>query len=107
MRYKMILVICLIIFGFIYCQKESADNYKYKSRGIITGQDFRMCPSPCCGGWFIKIDSLTYEFDSLPAGSNINMGQSSFPLAVKLDWALSNSFNCPSLRISIQKIARE
>ena len=109
MKYKTVLVICLILFGFIYCQKqkENTDTYNYKSTGIITGQDVRMCPSPCCSGWFIEIDSLTYEFDSLPSSSNINLEKEIFPLIVKLDWQLSDLIECPNKRITIQKIAKK
>jgi len=105
MKYKTLVGICFIIFGFISCQEEN--SYNYKSIGIITGQDARMCPSPCCGGWFIKIDSLTYEFDSLPDNSNINLAKETFPLVVKLDWQLSNTLECPNKRITIQRIAKE
>jgi hypothetical protein len=105
MKHKTVLGICLIVLGFLCCQKEG--NYKYESIGIITGQDARMCPSPCCGGWFIKIDSLTYEFDSLPDNSNINLAVEKFPLVVKLNWQLSNTVECPNKRITIQRIARE
>ncbi len=103
MKYKTALIICLIVFGFLYCRKEESNNYE--SFGIITGQDPRMCPSPCCGGWFIKIDSLTYEFDSLPDNSNINLAKETFPLVVKLDWQLLNINGCPNKRITIQRIA--
>ena len=103
MKYKILLSICLIISGFTYCHKESSDNFE--SIGTITGQDMRMCPSPCCSGWFINIGSLTYEFDSLPAGSAINLEEATFPLVVKLDWQLSNTTECPNKRITIQRIA--
>ena len=66
-----------------------------------------MCPSPCCSGWFIKIDSLMYEFDTLPTNSNINLEKETFPLMVKLDWQLLNIIECPNTRITIQKIAKE
>ena len=105
MKYKIVLGICLMFFGFIYCQKENSHNYK--SIGTITGQDVRMCPSPCCNGWFINIDSLTYEFDTLPTNSNINLEKETFPFIVKLDWLLSNTIECPNKRITIQKIAKE
>ena len=105
MKYKIVLGICLMFFGFIYCQKENSHNYK--SIGTITGQDVRMCPSPCCSGWFINIDSLTYEFDTLPTNSNINLEKETFPFIVKLDWQLSNIIECPNKRITIQKIAKE
>jgi len=109
MRYKTLLGVCLILFGFIYCQKqkEITDSYNYKSIGTITGQDVRICPSTCCSGWFINIDSLTYEFDTLPTSSNINLEKETFPLIVKLDWQLSNIIECPNKRITIQKIAKE
>ena len=107
MKYKTVLGICLIIFGFIYCQKQNENADNYKSIGTITGQDARMCPSPCCSGWFIKIDSLTYEFDSLPSSSNINLEKETFPLVVKLDWQLSNTIECQNKRITIQRIAKE
>ena len=105
MNYKTLLGICLIIFGFIYCHKES--SYNYKSIGTITGQDVRMCPSPCCSGWFIKIDSLTYEFDTLPSSSGINLEKETFPLVVKLDWQLSDLLECPNKRITVQRIEKE
>ena len=109
MNYKILLGFCLITFGFLFCQKqkENTDNYSYKSIGTITGPDIRLCPSPCCGGWFIKIDSLTYEFDSLPDNSNIKLEKETFPLVVKLDWQLSSTIECPNKRITIQKIAKE
>ena len=105
MKYLIVLGVCLIIFGFICCHKES--SYNYKSIGTITGQDVRMCPSPCCSGWFINIDSLTYKFDTLPTNSNINLEKETFPFIVKLDWLLSNTIECPNKRITIQKIAKE
>ena len=107
MKYKTFLCICLILFGFIYCQKQKENTDNYKSVGTITGQDARMCPSPCCSGWFINIDSLTYEFDTLPTSSNINLEKETFPFIVKLDWLLSNTIECPNKRITIQKIAKE
>jgi len=105
MYYKYILVFCVIIFGFIYCQKENSNNYN--SAGIITGQDMRMCPTPCCGGWYIRIDSVTYEFGSLPANSNVNLAKDTFPLAVKLDWELSKTESCSDKWITISRIARQ
>ena len=105
MKYKTVLGICLIIFGFMCCHKEN--SYHYKSIGTITGQDLRDCPSPCCSGWFIKIDSLTYEFDSLPTNSSINLDKETFPVVVKLDWQLSDTLGCPNKRIIIQRIVKE
>jgi hypothetical protein len=76
------------------------------SMGKITGPDPRMCPSPCCGGWFIQIDGLTYEFDSIPANSDIDLQKDPFPILVKLDWKLSDKLSCPDKRIIIQRIKK-
>ena len=101
MQSKMMLVICILILGFIGCQKGK----DYKSNGIIIGPDIRMCI--CCGGWYIQIDSLTYEFDSIPRNSNINLQKDSFPIFVKLDWELSTKAGCLNKRITIQRILKE
>ena len=92
----------LIVISFPFCHKE---NVNYMSEGTILGPDIRMCA--CCGGWFIKIDSTTYEFDSLPANSGIDLGKENFPLKVKLDWKLAERAACPDLRIDIQRITKE
>jgi hypothetical protein len=106
MKFKFLLGICLTILGFVYCQKENSNVYK--STGTITGPDMRMCPSPCCGGWFIIIDGLTYEFDTLPVNSDISLGKETFPLAVKLDWELSGGIiECPNKRITVQRIKKK
>jgi hypothetical protein len=101
-RIRMISAITMMIFGFICCHKE--DNNGYQSHGKITGPDIRMCA--CCGGWYIEIDSTTYEFDSLP-DKTINLQKDTFPIFVKLNWQLSGKIACPSKRIIIQKIAKE
>lgn len=103
-KYRAVLIFCFIIFALYYCEKDGGHNYK--SVGTITGQDVRMCPSPCCGGWFIKIDSLIYEFDTLPDNSGINLEKETFPLVVKLDWQVSDTSGCPNKRITIQRIAK-
>ena len=92
----------IIIFGFICCHKDN--NEDYKSKGKILGPDYRECA--CCGGFYIQIDSLTYEFDSIPTNSNINLQKDTFPISVKLDWQLSDNPACPNKRISIQKIIK-
>ena len=103
MKTKFLLAICLMMICFVCCQKEN--NNGFQSNVIITGPDIRMCA--CCGGWYIQIDSLTYEFDSMPRNSNIDLQQDSFPIAVKLDWQLSNQIACPDKRIIIKRIKKE
>ena len=103
MKTKILLAICLIILCFVCCQKGI--NNDYQSNGIITGPDIRMCA--CCGGWYIQIDGSTYEFDSLPGNSNIDLQKDSFPILVKLDWQLSNQIACPDKRITVIRIIKE
>lgn len=103
MKAKYFLGVCIILFGFLYCRKE--DSHIYKSDGIITGPDIRMCA--CCGGYYIQIDTVTYEFNSLPDNSDIDLQKETFPLAVKLDWQLANLTGCPDPKIIIQRIRKE
>lgn len=104
MNVKILAVVCILFAGFHFCNKENDKDYE--SYGKITGPDARMCPSPCCGGWFIEIESKTYEFDSIPANSNINLQKESFPIYVKLDWQLSDKISCPTKRITIQRVIK-
>jgi hypothetical protein len=103
LKVKLIIVISAIFVVLICCRKGNSDDYK--SNGIITGGDFRMCA--CCGGWFIQIDNTIYEFDKLPDNSKINLDTESFPVYVKLDWQLSDLTGCPDKKITIQRIKKE
>jgi hypothetical protein len=103
MKAKVIVLICTVFITFFCCQKE--DSHIYKSDGIITGPDIRMCA--CCGGYYIQIESVIYEFNSLPDNSNIDLQTESFPLFVKLDWQLANLTGCPDTKIIIQRIKKE
>jgi hypothetical protein len=102
MKPKIIAVISLFLFVIICCHKENSNEYK--SDGIITGADIRACA--CCGGWFIKIDSILYEFDTLPDNSDINLEKETFPVYVKLDWQLATGY-CPGNKIIIKRIKKE
>ncbi len=62
----------------------------YQSVGKIVGYDLAMCQ--ICGGFFIDIDSVRYNFDTLPATSNIVLGKETFPVSVKLDWTMKQDF---------------
>jgi len=94
-------MIC-VISGMICCQADTDNDFK--SKGIITGPDLRMCI--CCGGWRIAIEGETYNFDSLPVSSDINLQKETFPINVKLDWVQSTAMSCPKW-IEIQKIIKE
>lgn len=83
------LVVALIFLAINACTYDNIQIQNFKSKGIITGPDFRMCI--CCGGWEIVIENKTYHFSQLPANSGINLDKEKFPLRVKLDWDIDNS----------------
>ncbi len=86
--------------------QQLIENMRFlNSTGVITGPDLRMCI--CCGGWYIQIDQTTFEFDSLPLNSNIILQKDPFPIAVQLDWQLSDVSGCPDKRIIIHKITKD
>lgn len=82
---KIILGSVLLIIIAISCTQ--VEDKKYASEGVITEIDIRECS--CCGGYFIEIGDSTYRFTVLPPGSNVNLANPSFPIAVKLDWKAS------------------
>jgi len=81
MNSKLLIVVFFILIGFMGCKKPTTSDFQ--SNGIITGVDTKMCA--CCGGWYIQIDNVTYEFETLPADSNIDLQNATFPITVKLD----------------------
>jgi hypothetical protein len=103
MNTKLSLVVCFLLLGVASCTKEK--NNGYQSEGKILGPDLRMCA--CCGGWYIQIDNVTYEFDTLPANSTVDLQKDTFPIMVKLDWQLSDKGACPDSRINIIRIVKE
>ena len=78
---RLIFVGLFFLVGISACSEVEND---YMSNGTITGVDIRECI--CCGGYFIDIDNITYRFDVLPGGSNLNLDNPTFPIYVKLDW---------------------
>ena len=96
-----IVLILGVFIGMVCCQ---TDIYEYKSKGQITGPDVGMCI--CCGGWKIIIDGETYNFNSLPGSSNIDLQKETFPVNVKLDWVSSTQTGCPKW-IDIINIIKE
>lgn len=101
MRIKGILLVILILIGIIVsCEKEGS----YQSNGVITGPDIRDCI--CCGGYFIEIGDSTYNFDTLPASSEIDLETETFPINVNLDWSFDR--DCGGIEyIDISKIAKQ
>jgi hypothetical protein len=102
MKTVLIIIFSVLATGFSLCHRENND---FRSSGLITGPDVRDCA--CCGGWYIEIDTVVYEFDTLPENSGIDLVKETFPIKVKLDWQLSERTACPYNRIDIQRIVKE
>ena len=94
------LALSIFILAFSSCTKSN----KYENIGVITGQDFGMCP--CCGGWFIEIDNTTYRFDQTPENSNLNLENQTFPMEVELNWE-TKDLQCNGDEIIVREIARK
>lgn len=101
----------IIFFGFSFilffsCSKDnSTDNDNlYKSKGVITGYDYRKCM--CCGGWFIEISGSAYRFQEIPKESNLNLEIDTLPLNLELDWKKSNT-PCLGDEITVQRIRKK
>ena len=103
MKAKIVLVVIIILTGFVCCHKE-VNNSGYQSEGLISGPDLRACA--CCGGYYVQIDKTTYEFDSLPPNSDINLQKDTFPILIKLNWQISQKTPCPLQRITILKMLK-
>ncbi len=99
MKIKQVVLAILMLTGIVLsCEKEDS----YKSTGVITGFDMRECI--CCGGYFIEIGDFTYNFDTLPSSSQINLATDTFPINVNLDWSYDR--DCGGIQyIEITKIA--
>jgi hypothetical protein len=102
-QFKTILIGVVLLAGLNLCQK--GDDV-FQSKGVITGQDIRACAAPCCGGWYIVIDNKTYEFNTLPDGSGIDLNTATFPISIELDWKTDSTINCSDYRITVLRAAR-
>jgi hypothetical protein len=63
------------------CKKTTVPSFQ--SEGTVFKEDFALCP--CCGGFFIKINSDTLRFFKLPEASGI-LTNTPLPYRLKLDW---------------------
>ena len=83
-----------IVFSIVLIScKKSGINYR--SMGVITGEDDRMCMT--CGGYYISIDSNHYRFWSLPANSSINLNHAKYPIRILLNWHKDTSTKIPDI----------
>lgn len=77
---KLFLPFCMIL-SLIACRKMENGDFDLAT---LTGQDLRLCA--CCGGWFIKIDTTTWRFDTAPAKSEVDLNTVTYPLDILLKW---------------------
>jgi len=54
----------------------------------LIGIDFRLCPSPVCGGYWIEIGQDTLRFLNFPSNSDVGDLDSDtvFPIPVEVIW---------------------
>ena len=82
---KILLAFIVVLSILTSCKKiENPNQSDGFSDGVITGEDLTLCA--CCGGWIIKIDSLTYKFWSIPDTNEIKLDYNNLPIPVKLKW---------------------
>lgn len=102
-------LVALAALFFASCTTPGDPNPTYKSRGEITGPDYRRCAHPCCGGWWIEIEGENHRFFELPPGSAIKLSETTFPIPVKLSWSRKSTDStwCENDVILIHAIERE
>lgn len=97
---KISFVIVVFLFTIFSCEKEES----YQSTALITGPDLGQCI--CCGGYFIEVEDSTYNFDTIPASSGIDLSDVTFPIAVELDWEYDKK--CGNIQyINITRIKKQ
>lgn len=90
------------------CSNTSDPNPTFKSRGLITGPDFRKCSNICCGGWWIEIEGKTYRFLELPANTDVRLTEANYPIPVRLSWSIApEGRDCYDPLIVVHAIMRE
>lgn len=103
MNFKSVLFSLVLLTTFTLACEKNKDN-DYQATAVITGPDLGECI--CCGGYFIEIGDSTYNFDTLPANSKIDLTTETFPVAVKLDWTYDKKCG-DNQYIQISRIAKE
>ena len=85
---KKIFIAAIIVLSILSgCKKyENPPQDDGFSNGVITGVDLRMCD--CCGGWYIKIDTVQYRFFDIPDSLHFSLDNAVYPIPVKLKWKL-------------------
>jgi len=88
-------ILYLLSFVLLICVAACEDDTNpYESEGIIMGIDWRLCPAPCCGGYFIEIEGTTYLSNGIP-NNDLDITPETLPIPVYLDWEIiDDNFDC-------------
>ena len=82
---QLVILFVMTFFAVISSCEKSEVVTDTLEDAVITGYDMRMCA--CCGGWYIKIDTSSYRFFSIPDGSGFKLDTISFPFNVRVKWS--------------------
>jgi len=102
-----LLLFTSIIFMLSNCEKETM---KDKDAQLI-GIDFRLCPAPICGGYWVELGQDTLRFLDFPTDSE--MGdlemETAFPIPVevKWKWPADETLKMAEDLIVVEKISRK
>ena len=103
MKHILILVAGIVLIS-VSCKKSSKTT-AYSNSAVIKGPSLFM--TACGGAYWIVIDTLNARttFNSLPAGSGIDLTTATFPINVKLNWHYQEPNTCAVIVIdAIEKI---
>jgi len=102
---KLLLLLLAMMVIAVSCSKSGKSTLAYANTGTINGQDLGM--TICSGGYLITITGVSgpIRFDTLPAGSGIDLATATFPINVKLNWHYASTPD-PCGIIVIDAIAR-
>ena len=105
---KTVTLICFILIASLACNKDktSSEVPAGYSKGVIIYADVRACPSPCCGGWYIRINNDTLHMYNTPEKSSFDFSHISFPLNVILKWEKTD-IGCSGNEIIVHDIRKE
>ncbi len=102
---KKLFLACLFLTSFLSCKKENT-----LTTATILGYDRRLCPSPCCGGFFVNLSTKsiwseeTYLSDTDLSVYGITE-KSAFPISVAIEYKIDSLVSC-SKHISITKLTK-
>ena len=63
--------------------KKRTDGYVVAT---YTGIDPKLCPSPCCGGYLLNIEGITYQTNTFPSGFTFDYKKIGQKLLLKFDF---------------------